>query len=139
MTAGNSSVSVSWVSDAGRPTLAIAAFDPDGIASIWVYTKFGTPVEIWSLQGCPNNVQTSNVPFPRQWFPVIVDLTDCQQPHATDRSGWYDADGNIIESEPYETDPKKNPGKFIPKQIKALVFTASPHNISTHKMQTHKD
>ncbi len=110
MTKGNSAVEVAFVQDQDSPTLKILALDPDGIKEIHIWSRHGR-VPTTRTYDCPKRVEDTISPYPKDWFPVTVDVKDCQTTPATDRHGPYDqygddADGTV------EFDETKPPGPF---------------------------
>ena len=119
---GNSQVEVAWFIDAGRPTLHIVVSDPDGVGKVTVWSRFGRVPTIRTYR-CEKTIEDNLVPYPVAWFPITVDVTDCQktkegQPNPqTDRHGPFNSDGEIVPGAVKEpNDTSKPPGPYKPPQ-----------------------
>ena len=110
MEQSDSSAEVSLLTVDGIPTLKLVAADPDGIKKITIWSRWGK-VPIIRNYDCLKVLEDSVAPYPIEWFPIIIDITNCHNERIS-RLGPFNPDGNeaagIVESE----DTTKSPGSY---------------------------
>jgi hypothetical protein len=105
-----SSVEVSLSPVNGILTIKLVAANSNGIKKMAVWSRWGK-VPIIRNYECLKVVEDSVAPYPTEWFPVVVDVTDCQS-GKTSRLGPFNVDGSealgFVEME----DTSKSPGPY---------------------------
>lgn len=105
-----SAVEVSLTPVDGILTLKIAAANQNGIKKILVWSRWGKVPTVRNYESL-KFIEDTIVPYPAEWFPIVVDITDCKNGNIC-RLGPFNEDGSeaigFVETE----DTSKPPGPY---------------------------
>lgn len=106
----DSSAEVNLLTVGGVPTLKLVASNPNGIQKIATWSCWGK-VPIIRNYECLKIVEDSIAPYPSKWFPIVIDITDCQSKKII-RLGPFNADGSEAMGFVEMEDTSKSPGPY---------------------------
>src|SRR5690349_13486193 len=103
-------VEVSLLSVKDTLTLKLIASNPNGIRTISIWSRWGK-VPIIRNYECLKILEDIISPYPTDWFPIVVDITDCQSGKIS-RLGPFNVDGSEAVGFVEIEDISKSPGPY---------------------------
>lgn len=91
-------------------TIRLTAANSNGIKKIAIWSRWGK-VPIVRNYECLKILEDSISPYPNEWFPIVVDVTDCQSGKIT-RLGPFNIDGSEAPGFVETEDTTKPPGPY---------------------------
>lgn len=107
---GDSEVEISLTPVDGVLTLKLVASNANGIKKITVWSRWGK-VPIIRNYECLKVLEDAISPYPTEWFPIVVDITECQN-EKIERHGPFHSDGSNAPGFVETDDAPKPPGPY---------------------------
>jgi len=106
----DSSVEVNLLTVDGVPTLKLVASNPNGVQKIAIWSRWGKVPTIRNYE-CLKILEDSIAPYSTEWFPIVIDITDCQSGKIS-RFGPFNVDGSEAMGFVEIEDTSKSPGPY---------------------------
>lgn len=106
----DSSAEVSLLNVDGVLTLKLVASNPNGVQKIAIWSRWGKVPTIRNYE-CLKILEDSIAPYPTEWFPIVIDITDCQSKKIV-RLGPFNGDGSEAMGFVEMDDTSKSPGPY---------------------------